>query len=500
MVATRLSATKRRIGIGAGLSDLNDDLIYHIFAYQDARTLWCLLQTNQRLHRIATEDGLWRALLLAQLGDASLMPSASRLRGTWKGRFLRWQALSSCTSFMPNRLLLTGSCPPARFLHRATCLDQRLYIFGGTNGDYPEFNDLWVLDLQHSALTRPDAHAPITAPTSASAWTRVHPRTPPPPQRQSATLTAVGSQILMFAGRRGDTTFLNDAWTFDALEGTWTCVRESDEVPLLAQASLDNPVRPSPRWAHTAVAFGSSVLVFGGSAPGTCFGDLHWFDLESLAWRRQLCADGHGPAARSGHSACSACGGSTMFLFGGNTTKASFDDLWEFGVASASWRKVRARGVRPSARVGHTLCAVGSRLLVLGGREYTTNIFDPQLHAFSLATRRWNEVPVCDKLPDSHTRAPDFITGPPSDTTARSPAQAPTADWADGIEAVMGTPVTPPLGAAVERAGGSAQAKKQVLVRTGHCAALHRGRLLLFGGLDDRSRMLDDLVSVELIA
>jgi hypothetical protein len=50
-----------------------------------------------------------------------------------------------------------------------------------------------------------------------------------------------------------------------------------------------------------------------------------------------------------------------MFLFGGNTTKASFDDLWEFRVASASWRKVRARGVRPSARVGHTLCAVGSR-------------------------------------------------------------------------------------------------------------------------------------------
>ncbi|KOO22403.1 voltage dependent ion channel [Chrysochromulina tobinii] len=124
-----------------------------------------------------------------------------------------------------------------------------------------------------------------------------------------------------------------------------------------------------------------------------------------------------------------------MFLFGGNTTKASFDDLWEFRVASASWRKVRARGVRPSARVGHTLCAVGSR----------------------------------------------------------SPALAPTADWADGIEAVLETPQGAAVGAADGGAGGSAEAKKQVLVRTGHCAALHRGRLLLFGGLDDRNRMLDDL-------
>ena len=114
-------------------------------------------------------------------------------------------------------------------------------------------------------------------------------------------------------------------------------------------------------------------------------------------------------------------------------------------------------------------------------------------------------VSVCDGPQDSDARAQDFVTGSPSGfVTARSPALAPTADWADGIEAVLETPQGAAVGAAVGAAdggaGGSAEAKKQVLVRTGHCAALHRGRLLLFGGLDDRNRMLDDLVSVELIA
>ncbi len=112
-------------------------------------------------------------------------------------------------------------------------------------------------------------------------------------------------------------------------------------------------------------------------------------------------------------------------------------------------------------------------------------------------------VSVCDGPQDSDARAQDFVTGSPSGfVTARSPAPAlaPTADWADGIEAVLETPQGAAVGAADGGAGGSAEAKKQVLVRTGHCAALHRGRLLLFGGLDDRNRMLDDLVSVELIA
>ena len=37
-------------------------------------------------------------------------------------------------------------------------------------------------------------------------------------------------------------------------------------------------------------------------------------------------------------------------------------------------------------------------------------------------------------------------------------------------------------------------------VRTGHCATVHAGKLLLFGGLHEDGRFLDDITTVELIA
>ena len=125
---------------------------------------------------------------------------------------------------------------------------------------------------------------------------------------------------------------------------------------------------------------------------------------------------------------------------GGNTTERSFQDLWEYRVRLGTWCQVRAAsGTPPSRRVGHTLTALGSRLLVLGGREYATNHFDPSLHSFHVGTRQWREVPL-------------------------------------------------------EKAGGGATP-----VRTGHCATVYAGRMLLFGGLNDKNLLLDDLWSVSLI-
>jgi len=338
--------------------------------------------------------------------------------------------------------------------------------------------------LASTPITSYSARPAPRLPTSA-AWRRVHAKTPPPPQRQSATLTAVGTQLFMFGGRQGDTTFLNDAWAFDTLTSEWSCVRESDEVPLPAPPSLQNPVRPSPRWAHTAVAFDSSVLIFGGSAPGTCFADLHWFDFKTRCWRLQPPRpNSPAPAARSGHSACAATSGRSMFVFGGNTTKASFDDLWEFVVEAGAWRQVKAvGGTPPTGRVGHSLCAIGSRLLVLGGREYSTNLFDSRMHAFNFTSFKWNEVAL-----QSRHGFPVGEGAPDDDHPGTVGAGAAAAPSHGAIAVAVDATAEP------DADGG------RVLVRTGHCATLHAGRLLLFGGLNDQNRMLDDLTTVELIS
>lgn len=241
---------------------------------------------------------------------------------------------------------------------------------------------------------------------------------------------------------------------------------------------------PLPKPPH------STALDRLGSAPGRCFNDLHWFDLSTMCWVPQHSAS-KSPAQRSGHCACAV--DETMYIFGGNTTKSSFNDLWEFHVPSVTWRQIKTTGTpprctclppatrappcrpaalgapwgawvvpvvpcrppskpqpsllhragkSPSGRVGHTITALGARLLVLGGREYATNYFDCHLHSFDVRTRHWSQVPL-------HTSSPRG--GPPPQ-------------------------------------------------RTGHCTTVHAGRLLLFGGLREDGRFLDDITTVELIS
>ena len=335
---------------------IQDDHLLLVFGFLDAWVLRVFMQTCKQFHRVACEDVLWRALLVAEIGESNVpalpLPDGP---GGWRHRFIQWQRLGSCTLMTTPRPraepLDVG--PTARFLHRAACLDSGrwLYVFGG-RGQTDEFNDLWLLDKEQALGITPARSSSGTSGGGGSrssssssgggvsgggssssggsssgggirssdngeapAWRHVE-TVQPPPQRQSPTLTAIGTRLLMFGGRQGDVTFLNDTWLFDTESGAWACVRESDELPLLpglAAHVYHTPPRPSPRWAHSAVAFGSSVLLFGGSAPGVCFNDLHWFDLGSLAWRKQVVAEGPTPPARSGHCAC-VLGDDSMFV------------------------------------------------------------------------------------------------------------------------------------------------------------------------------------------
>ena len=419
-IGTRSSASRK---CGAIICRMSDDLVLHVFSFLPPRLLWCMLQVSKRFNKIAGEDILWHALLSGEVGVENL-PRFVGAEGTWRKRFLQWQRLDSCDCEEQEPSLDDGECSPqARFLHRAACLSDRwLYVFGGQGQD-GEFNDLWVLDKERAL--------------SGGGWQNVQPVGLAPEQRQSATLTTVGTRLLMFGGRQGETTFMNDTWLFDTTTCRWTCVYESDESSMAAPPATTQ--RPCPRWAHSAVRFGERILVFGGSAPGRCFNDLHWFDLQSMRWLPQGTASKL-PAQRSGHCACAVA--DTMYIFGGNTTKSSFNDLWEFDVLSVTWRQMKTTGKSPSGRVGHTITALGTRLLVLGGREYATNYFDCHLHSFDVRTRHWSQVPL-------HTSSP------------------------------RGGP--PPL-------------------RTGHCTTVHAGRLLLFGGLREDGRFLDDITTVELIS
>ena len=67
MVHGRVGSVPR----GAMISDLDDDLVLHVFSMLDEALLALMLSLNKRFNRIASEDVLWYALLRKELGEGT---------------------------------------------------------------------------------------------------------------------------------------------------------------------------------------------------------------------------------------------------------------------------------------------------------------------------------------------------------------------------------------------------------------------------------------------
>ena len=190
---------------------IQDDHLLLVFGFLDAWVLRVFMQTCKQFHRVACEDVLWRALLVAEIGESNVpalpLPDGP---GGWRHRFIQWQRLGSCTLMTTPRPraepLDVG--PTARFLHRAACLDSGrwLYVFGG-RGQTDEFNDLWLLDINAMALRN----------------VAVEPPAPEPRSRHTTHM--IGDSLHVFAGYDGSKPVAGDVFTLDCsdpggMEGT----------------------------------------------------------------------------------------------------------------------------------------------------------------------------------------------------------------------------------------------------------------------------------------
>ena len=81
------------------ISDLDDDLVLHVFSMLDEAMLLLMLSLNSRFNRIASEDVLWYALLRRELGEGNLpggLVCGDANKGVWLRRFIKWRRLDSC--------------------------------------------------------------------------------------------------------------------------------------------------------------------------------------------------------------------------------------------------------------------------------------------------------------------------------------------------------------------------------------------------------------------
>ncbi|KAG0346740.1 Negative regulator of mitotic exit [Podila humilis] len=182
---------------------------------------------------------------------------------------------------------------------------------------------------------------------------------------------------------------------------------------------------PFPRFMHTSsiTATGTDIYLYGGNQRGTPKGDLFIVDSVSLQCQPVAPAGQDQPMPKSGHTAVNI--GQYIIYFGGwdSVTGQCDDSLHVLHTARKEWNKPPIQGPLPTPRHSHTACAVGTTMFVFGGQ--VDNYYLDDISSFDM----------------------------------KSIAQTP--HW----EKIEPQTESPPA-------------------RSGHCAAVHEGKIYIFGGAD----------------
>ncbi|HVU66669.1 MAG TPA: kelch repeat-containing protein, partial [Ktedonobacteraceae bacterium] len=143
-------------------------------------------------------------------------------------------------------------------------------------------------------------------------------------------------QLLVFGGSNGKGDLLNDLWSFNPANNSWTNL-----TPLSSSPADCSGSSPAPRM-NAAMVWDSAdqeVLLYGGVGSASSYlGDLWSFSPASNTWKALACT-GNGPGARG--EAGVAWNGSQMLLLGGLGSSGSLADFWAYTPGSG-WSQISA--------------------------------------------------------------------------------------------------------------------------------------------------------------
>ncbi|KAJ5103781.1 hypothetical protein N7532_004310 [Penicillium argentinense] len=131
-----------------------------------------------------------------------------------------------------------GQIPPARTNHTIVSFNDKLYLFGGTNG-VKWFNDVWTFDPRANTWTEMDCVGFIPTP------------------REGHASALVNDVMYVFGGRTDEGVDLGDLSAFRISTRRWYSFQNMGPAP-------------SPRSGHSMTAFGKQIIVMAGepsSAP-----------------------------------------------------------------------------------------------------------------------------------------------------------------------------------------------------------------------------------------
>jgi N-acetylneuraminic acid mutarotase len=272
--------------------------------------------------------------------------------------------------------------PAARNFASFALMDQRAYVFGGETALKAESADAHVYDPSQgswSSLPVPQSLAP----------------------RKQATLTRVGSELVIFGGK-GTDSITNWAryrpgaarWQVHSYpEGIASRVGHIalglDESQLLIWGGFEGQERlgdgfildlksqtlkPLPAWTPRANArallLGDHVLVWGGAGPDGPVPDGALLNMKSMKWT-QLPSIPDARFEKLHGAEVVAQDKGRFLLFGGRLGSDAFNDqLWSYDIESSQWSLLRTNE-GPPGRIAHCFVNLEPRkYAVFGGLGY----------------------------------------------------------------------------------------------------------------------------------
>ncbi|KAF2969005.1 hypothetical protein GQX73_g4572 [Xylaria multiplex] len=131
-----------------------------------------------------------------------------------------------------NGVTSTGKVPPARTNHSMITYNDKMYLFGGTNG-FQWFNDVWCYDPPTNKWTQLDCIGYIPSP------------------REGHSAALIDDVMYIFGGRTEEGADLGDLAAFRISSRRWYTFQNMGPTP-------------SPRSGHSMTAVGKSIVVVGG--------------------------------------------------------------------------------------------------------------------------------------------------------------------------------------------------------------------------------------------
>ncbi|KAI0512305.1 hypothetical protein KFK09_012944 [Dendrobium nobile] len=149
--------------------------------------------------------------------------------------------------------------------------------------------------------------------------------------------------------------------------------------------------KPAPRFQHAAAVVGSKMVVVGGDSGNGMLDDTMILSLDKLCWApaSKIYRSPAGLKIPACKNHCLVSWGKLVLLVGGTTDPHSDGVVvWSFDVDAECWSHVEVKGDVPAARSGHTVIRAGSILILFGGQDTKGRKLN-DLHMFDLKSSTW---------------------------------------------------------------------------------------------------------------